>query len=197
VPVPKVSQEHRDARREQLLAAAKQCFLRNGFQATSMQDLFVESGLSSGSFYRYFENKDDVIAAIAEENLLAVTALVRDLVLADPERAPGDALAAVLDTIARRNRENHLGAMAVLTWAEALRSPALRDRFTDLLGRMRRDLARLLATHQAEGRLSTDADPAALAKLFVAVVPGAILQLALFGERDLHGVAAAARVMWG
>lgn len=194
--MPKVTQEHRDARREQILSAAKRCFLRDGFQSTSMQDLFAESGLSSGSFYRYFENKEDVIAAIAEENLLAVTALLRDLVLAAPERSPGEALAAVLEVIQRGNRENQLGAMAVLTWAEALRSPTLRDRFTELLGRMRRDLARLLAKQQAAGGLPADADPTALAKLFLAVVPGAILQLALFGERDLNGVPAAARAMW-
>ena len=33
--MPKVSQQHRDARREQILAAARRCFLRDGFHATS------------------------------------------------------------------------------------------------------------------------------------------------------------------
>ena len=43
--MPKVSQQHRDARREQIMAAARRCFLRDGFHATSMQDLFAEAGL--------------------------------------------------------------------------------------------------------------------------------------------------------
>ena len=79
--MPKVSQQHRDARREQILAAARRCFLRDGFHATSMQDLFAESGLSSGAVYSYFASKDDVIEAIAEENIrgvLSVGAPIRD-----------------------------------------------------------------------------------------------------------------------
>jgi Bacterial regulatory proteins, tetR family len=43
--VPKVSEEYRDARRSQILDAAKRCFLRDGFHETSMQDLFTEVGL--------------------------------------------------------------------------------------------------------------------------------------------------------
>src|ERR1700689_3735439 len=73
--MPKVSQQHRDARREQILAAARRCFLRDGFHATSMQDLFAESGLSAGAVYSYFAGKDDVIVAIAEENLSGVAEL--------------------------------------------------------------------------------------------------------------------------
>ncbi|HEY0718123.1 MAG TPA: helix-turn-helix domain-containing protein, partial [Streptosporangiaceae bacterium] len=52
--MPKVTQQYRDARRDQILSAARRCFLRDGFHVTSMQDLFAESGLSSGAVYRYF-----------------------------------------------------------------------------------------------------------------------------------------------
>jgi AcrR family transcriptional regulator len=45
--MPRVSQQYRDSRREQILAAARRCFLRDGFHETSMQDLFAESGLSA------------------------------------------------------------------------------------------------------------------------------------------------------
>jgi AcrR family transcriptional regulator len=194
--MPKVSQEHRDARRDQILTAAKRCFLREGFQATSMQDLFAESGLSAGSFYRYFANKEDIILAIAEQNLTMVTALIREVTAGGPERGLGETLAGVLDTVQARNREDQLAATAILTWAEALRSPALHASFTDLMGRMRTDLAEVVAAQQAAGALPKDADATALAKLFMAVVPGALVQLALFGEQDLGGVTAAARAMW-
>ena len=74
--MPKVTQQHRDARREQILAAARRCFLSDGFHATSMQDLFAASGLSSGAVYSYFASKDDVIVAIAEENMRGVTEMI-------------------------------------------------------------------------------------------------------------------------
>jgi AcrR family transcriptional regulator len=194
--VPKVTQQHRDARRDQILAAAKRCFVREGFQATSMQDLFAESGLSAGSFYRYFATKDDIILAIAEQNLTMVTTLIREVAAGGPERGLGETLAAVLETVQARNRDDQLAATAILTWAEALRSPTLHARFHELMGRMRTDLTEVVAAQQAAGRLPTDADAGALAKLFLAVVPGALVQLALFGERDLDGVTAAARAMW-
>ena len=65
--MPKVTQQYRDARRDQILGAARRCFLRDGFHSTSMQDLFAEAGLSAGAVYRYFASKDEVIVAIAEE----------------------------------------------------------------------------------------------------------------------------------
>ena len=52
--MPKVSDAHRAARRRQILDAARRRFVRNGFHATSMQDIFAEAGLSAGAVYRYF-----------------------------------------------------------------------------------------------------------------------------------------------
>src|SRR6516165_12628 len=87
--VPKVSQQYRDARRDQILDAARRCFLRDGFHATSMQDLFAEASLSSGAFYRYFASKDDVIIAIAEDNMGGVLETIRDAGVWQPGRPAG------------------------------------------------------------------------------------------------------------
>ncbi|HEY9407971.1 MAG TPA: helix-turn-helix domain-containing protein, partial [Jiangellaceae bacterium] len=52
--MPRVSEAHLAARRDQILQAAWTCFARDGFHATSMQDVFAEAGLSAGAVYRYF-----------------------------------------------------------------------------------------------------------------------------------------------
>src|SRR6516165_10545869 len=90
--VPKVSQQYRDARRDQILDAARRCFLRDGFHATSMQDLFAEASLSSGAVYSYFTSKDDVIVAIAEENMRGVTEMIRTIATQRPVRSVGAVL---------------------------------------------------------------------------------------------------------
>jgi AcrR family transcriptional regulator len=59
----------RDEWRAHILAAARRCFVRNGFHQTSMQDLMREAATSSGAIYRYFDSKDAMILAIAEDNL--------------------------------------------------------------------------------------------------------------------------------
>ena len=45
----RVSQEHLDARRRQILEGAARCFARDGFHSTTMQDILRETGLSAGA----------------------------------------------------------------------------------------------------------------------------------------------------
>ena len=78
--MPKVSAQYRDERRAHILAAARRCFVRDGFHQTSMQDLVREAGMSSGAVYRYFASKDAMIVAIAEENLDQIVAIVQESV---------------------------------------------------------------------------------------------------------------------
>ncbi len=70
--MPRVSDEHLEARRAQILGAARRAFTRNGFHSTSMQDILRESGLSAGAVYRYFPSKVDIIAAIASSAMAAM-----------------------------------------------------------------------------------------------------------------------------
>src|ERR1700735_4547037 len=143
--MPKVSQQYRDARRDQILGAARRCFLLDVFHSTSMQDLFAEAGLSAGAVYRYFASKDEVIAAIAEENMREVLATVHELASGTPCRSLGEVMAGLMALIRARDAADDLGSMAVLVWAEALRSPSLARQLRELLTRMNEELTALVA----------------------------------------------------
>ena len=54
------------AKREQILAGARRCFMQHGFDATSMNDITAESGVSKGTLYVYFEDKEDLIGALID-----------------------------------------------------------------------------------------------------------------------------------
>ncbi len=194
--MPKVTQQYRDARREQILDAARRCFVRKGFHATSMQDLFAEAGLSSGAVYRYFASKDDMIVAIAQENLGDVVAMVHDAVVRGGALSAGQVMAEIFDLIRAKHAANGLGGLAVLVWGEALRDPALAGRFEELLGQMRADLAEVLAARDHGGTLPAGVSSDALAAVLVCTVPGYILQLTLFGEHAVSGVPDAMRALW-
>ena len=73
--MPRLSEQRREERRRHILTSAWGCFSRNGFHATSMDDVIAATGMSSSAVYRYFRSKDELIAAAADEGL----ALVRDL----------------------------------------------------------------------------------------------------------------------
>jgi AcrR family transcriptional regulator len=194
--MPKVSQEYRDSRREQILAAARRCFLRDGFHATSMQDLFAEAGLSSGAVYRYFESKDDMIVAIAEENMRDVVQMIGAISAQEPDRSIGSALGSVFELVIAKHAETGLGGLAVLVWAEALRNPALAERFSSLLVTLRDDLVAVVREDQKRGKLPTDVPADALGALLFSIVPGYILQLALLGPSSVAGLPDAARALW-
>lgn len=66
--MPPSSPESSADRRSQILRAAMVCFAKCGFHQTSMHDISAEAAISVGLIYRYFENKDAVISAMAAEH---------------------------------------------------------------------------------------------------------------------------------
>ena len=55
--VPKVSEEHLEARREQILDGARRAFARYGYQGATVTRLEQEIGLSRGAIFNYFRDK--------------------------------------------------------------------------------------------------------------------------------------------
>src|SRR5207249_2098610 len=52
----------------QILDAAVACFAKRGFHQASMHDISAEAGISVGLIYRYFQNKEAVISAMADRH---------------------------------------------------------------------------------------------------------------------------------
>ena len=55
------------ARREQILAAARRCFIENGYHPTRMDDIAKAAGLSKGGVYFHFKSKQDVFNSLVDE----------------------------------------------------------------------------------------------------------------------------------
>ena len=125
--MPKVSDAHRSARRRQILDAAAHCFAGNGFHATSMQDVFRESGLSAGAVYRYFPGKSALVAAIAEEAVGQVTEAIDEIVGTDPVPPLDEVVARVIDVVDTYAEADGPARIAIQVWGESLRDPALHD----------------------------------------------------------------------
>jgi AcrR family transcriptional regulator len=53
-----------EERRRQIMEAALACFVRKGYHKTTMDDIVAECGLSKGTLYWYFENKDDLFVSL-------------------------------------------------------------------------------------------------------------------------------------
>ncbi|MEU7790736.1 TetR/AcrR family transcriptional regulator [Amycolatopsis sp. NPDC049159] len=82
-PVPK------EQKREELLAAAAELFVRDGYDATSMSKLATHAGVTANTLYWYFRDKDELLVAVADrylQGLLRHHATVADRPLAEQLR---------------------------------------------------------------------------------------------------------------
>lgn len=61
-------QERREQTRVDLLAAARQAFLRDGFHAASIDAIAEDAGYTKGAFYSNFASKDDALVAVFDEH---------------------------------------------------------------------------------------------------------------------------------
>ena len=194
--MPKVTPQYRAERRAHIMAAARRCFIRDGFHAASMQDLVQEAGMSSKEVYRYFPSKDAVIEAIAAENLEQVVGVIQQSV--DNGASPQTAIATVLEFVTVRHGEDGFAAIALLVWSEALRNPTGRapaQRHRHRLRQVERrcapqpkdavDLAE--ETPDDNGQL----DPTALADLLLCLLPGYLMRLAVGGPEAVENIPSA------
>ena len=110
-----------EIRRQQILDAACERVRQSGFHGASMADIAKAAGLSVGQIYRYFENKEAIIAAIVAQDL----AEMRDK-FAEMESQPGTLLDAIEDHLPEgvdKCFDPRRAALALEVVAEAARNP--------------------------------------------------------------------------
>jgi TetR/AcrR family transcriptional regulator, repressor for uid operon len=66
---PKVTSQHKQEVRGRIIQSAIECFSKNGFDRTRMDDISLLAELSKGTLYNYFDNKEDLFNAICEDSL--------------------------------------------------------------------------------------------------------------------------------
>lgn len=168
----------RDAKRLKILEAATTRFAEVGYEAASMDGLAAAVGVSKGSLYDYFKNKEDLFYASFEwfeaQVLAASMARMQD---GDSARARlinfADAsVAALQDNVA-------LYPVMLEVWAAAAKS-GTRERFSDAMRMLYRDfraqIGMLIRAAQASGDIKPDADAEALAGMLIGAVDGLLLQ---------------------
>jgi AcrR family transcriptional regulator len=195
--VPRVSEEHLTARRQQIVTAALRCFARDGFHASSMRDVVREAGLSAGAVYSYFPSKDELVAAAVEPILGQLTAALDGALAAAEPPSPTAVVGLLLERIVpvAIGGEVDFTRVAVTAWGEALRDPAVRSLTQTTYRGVRERLAGVVARWRDAGHLPPGADVDALAQVVFSVVTGFVLQHALLGDVDLRRYAAAAALL--
>jgi AcrR family transcriptional regulator len=178
------TEAQKEGRRQEILAAALRCFSRNGFHSTTIADIVRESGVSQGTFYLYFETKDDVIAALADDRSQS-DALIN--AVAGAEADPIIGLTVLFELHGRALADAQRAderRVTVQGWAEALRNDSIRQRLVANTLRVQQEIALFIERGQKTGQFRADAEPQGVARALIALFRGLTLLTAWDGAFD-------------
>jgi TetR/AcrR family transcriptional regulator, transcriptional repressor of aconitase len=184
--VPKLTDESRARRRSQILDAARTAVHRHGLEAVTMEVIIGESGLSTGTVYKYFRGKDDILRAAVLSSLDELVKVLQPVLVRSPTPAPERLVAELIQQISAfsSNGAVDLTELAVHGWSQAQTTKELKDGVSAAYGAFRSQLAVVCRRWQHEGTVPRSAEPAEVAELLLSVVLGYVAQKALTGQGD-------------
>jgi AcrR family transcriptional regulator len=173
-PMPQITLEPALVDRPaQILEAAIACFAKRGFHQTSMHDISAEAGVSVGLIYRYFANKEAVIAAMAGRHKHEIHQL-----LERARQAPSlfESLEILFTAHCSESSPKVLSAFVVDLYAEASRNPRIADLVRDVLDTAMAGVSDLIArSPEAKEHATHGLKPHELAELIFAAARGMLM----------------------
>jgi AcrR family transcriptional regulator len=175
------------ARRQQILAAAAQCFREHGFHGASIARISKIAGMSAGHIYHYFENKEAIIGAIVAQDLETLLTLTAEL----------RAACNVRDALIERAAEGVLdqldpdgAALKVEIVAEAARNPRVARIVREADATCRRELmVTIHAIRSAAGHDDTAEATADMVEVLASLFEGLLLRTIRNPDLDRQRVA--------
>ena len=217
--MPRVTAAYRERQTDRILQAAEGCFARNGFQATSMDEVIAAAGMSSSTVYRYFpEGKRSLIRAVLTRRMGPLVERIKRI--AESEE-PLDFERDFIEALTLLNYQRHGAAadsadseadrqddareapddvglsswapLAYHAWGELTRDPEMsvlvQESYRDIHG----GLIRLCRNGQRVGTISCRLSPDQLASLIQSVSFGLIVEQLITGRADVESAAATLR----
>jgi len=160
-------------RRQQILEAAMVSFAKRGFHQTSMHDISAEAGISVGLIYRYFKNKEEVIAALAAEHKKDIAEL-----LERAGEAPTllEAMEILFTSHCCEQSPQIISAFVVDLFAEASRNPRVAKVVRSVVKTKTDGVVDLIARSPEGRRLAPWLDAHEIAEMIFAVNDGTMMR---------------------
>lgn len=73
--------------RDNILNVSRRLFIQQGYSATTIRQILTESGITTGTLYHFFKDKDDILMQLAADHLDDVSVLIKSLTENDPDPA--------------------------------------------------------------------------------------------------------------
>ncbi|GAA4676573.1 TetR/AcrR family transcriptional regulator [Frondihabitans cladoniiphilus] len=192
--MPKVTAEYREARRDEITAAAIRTFANKGFAGASMADIIAESGLSAGAIYGHFAGKHEIMMAVAREVIGSRVDDLREFAEGRPAPSPSEVLSHMLPGLS-----NDLAQPPLLlqVWGQAMVEEGMRRLLWEVFADLRHVYASYFEAwareHEGMDETTARAWAQRLLPLAIGLGQGFIVQSAVFEDFDAEAYLASLR----
>ena len=172
--VPKLKPEELESRRQEIIAAARACFLRNGFHQTTTDQICREASITPGGLYHYFGSKEELISAVIDAQADHLQTTMRGLIseAVDAESAFRQVAQFFFQTMQDPDIDN-ITRLEIEIWAETLKNPKLAEKSERAWAMRLQWLEALINRGIEDGVYDAEVvEPHALASLMVALFAG-------------------------
>lgn len=174
--MPRLADAAKSERRQQLVDAAWRCLEHRGFQSLTVDDVCAEAGVSKGAFYTYFDQKQELLLALLDDEAAGIQEIMYELQrahMSGVERLRRFARAML-------ERGDHPASLQVRAdmWAEMSSDSGVRQKWASVVGERRAVLKGWIEESIEQGELAPI--PAnALAAILLSLGDGLLLHAGL------------------
>jgi AcrR family transcriptional regulator len=168
--------EAREERRRNLIQAAWRCVRRKRFTDLTVDDVCEEAGVSKGSFYSYFDSKQDLLIGLLEDDAASMEESIERL--SKPGRSGLERLEAFARAMLKRGEDASRVQVLGDLWAAVSSDDMIRQRFSETIRRRRVLLRSWIEEAVAAGEIR-ELPPNALAAIVLALGDALMLHASL------------------
>ncbi|GHF99870.1 TetR/AcrR family transcriptional regulator [Thalassotalea marina] len=179
------------ARRNQVLCAAAECFKRKGYHGAGMAEISKMAGMSAGHIYNYFASKDAIIESIIQRDMEETLSLFQEF-----EENPGDLVTILIDGLddaVVRHTDMDNKALSLEMLSEGARNEKIATLLQQSDTESRERMRNLLVGERGPLKASSEREINARIEIMFAMIGGLLLRKTLNPNLDKEGLLIALR----
>jgi len=182
--LPKLSEEHKEQRKQQILNAALEVFKRKGYEKATLKDIVEEAGMSRGWIYLYFKDKIEIFEAL----ILYLDQQIDDSILnrsnqQSKAKIIRDFLESYYDIFP--TIEDSIYPAIYEFWISGWREPRAKAFFMNRYEKIRELLSNLIQEGIKQGEFQPSIPAEDIAKMMMSTVDGILIHSLAFGAQTI------------
>ncbi len=182
----KVLSEKARATRERIIIAATELFYLQGYNATGLDKVIKEAGVTKGNFYYHFKSKEALAMATLDWEYNLVSNDMQNIVFSkkagnNQKQSPLNTLFSLLEFMANKQKDQYSNGhikgcyFGNFTLELSTASQAVRDKVSSIFKQYAELIESLLLQAQDAGEISKMINPSEISSVILGQVEGAIL----------------------